>query len=150
MVEVQVERAAVADARLETRHCPALVLDVDVPSALQRERLVVELPDAGASRSFVHVRPQIAVRPVPGVLVPPALVVRARRAVPLLESVIGRPPPVLRPEMPLPEARGRVPRFREDVGDRPLPRDQSLAAGVSRDGMRPGPDRVAPCQQGRA
>ena len=150
VVEVEIERPLRLDAPLQEGDGASLVLDVDIYSQLFGERLVVELPDAGCPRSLVHVRPEITLRAVPGIVEPPALVVRARRAVPLVEPVVGRPPAVLRPEMPFPEARGCVPRVRQDVGNRPFPGDQPLAAAVSRDGVRPGSDRVASRHQCRA
>ena len=150
VVEVQVERPALADAR--SRNAIARRL---YSTSMSRRRSIVSGSSSSCRTPASRVPSCMYDRrsrsgPVPGVVVPPALVVRARRAVPLVESVVGRPPPVLRPEMPLPQTRGGVSRVREHVGNRPFPCDQPLAAAVSRDGVRPGPDRVAPRHQRRA
>src|SRR5262249_7404867 len=113
----------VADTLPQERNRALRVLDVDVAPELDRLRLVVEASDASVPRSLVHVRLEITVGAIPGILGPAALVIRARRSVPLIESVIGRPAPILGPEMPLAKARRRVSRLGQDVGDCSFPGD---------------------------
>ena len=104
-----------------------------------------------AAFDLYHPRHRIALRVIPGIVRPQRLVVGARRPVPLLEALSGRPPARPLPDMPLAIRRAPIPGPRQQVTQRLLPRHHAPATRrPQRDAVIPRPDRMPPSQQSRA
>ena len=127
----------------------AEVFDIAVPPNIEGQ--LRTFSDFGVTAVHLeHPRDTISVRVVPGVGSPERLVVRARRPVPLEESLIGRPASATFPDMPLPVRRACVPSRGQQVAERFLPLDQSPPAACSeRHTISAGSHSMTACQERR-
>jgi hypothetical protein len=149
VVEVDEERRFVGDAGADERRGAFEVVGVAVAAHVEGE--LVAFGDVGvASAALHHPRHRVPLWVVPRVGRPQRFVVGARRPVPLIEALVGRPPPWSFADVPLAVGGARVAGRRQEVTEGLLPGDQAPAMQrAERDAVVAGADRVAPRQQRR-
>ena len=123
IVVVDEERLVSLGVAFEEVERPSVHLDIDIDLEITVED--TQLFDRFALLALIHVLDGVALGVVPRVVGPQGRIPRERRAVPLVEAVIGRPTPVALADVPLAHAQRGVAGLREEVAHRLLPGNEA-------------------------
>src|SRR5581483_10675644 len=102
---------------------------------LDRELLRLDRLAGPALRALVHVRVAVAFRDILRIIEPHAFVVGAQRPIPFVETVVGRPAPVLGADVPFALDRAGIARLSQDRSNGLLPAHDTAGIAAKRDGM---------------